>query len=275
MTSKESRFADRILGLIGDVGAGFDGLSGQKRAPNRHELVKIEQLAYAKDQGLKAPLSRSLPKRAQSAPGCRRPAAEGMPSSTSLGMRANAAGESLSFNRPQTAHSTNSLRPLSSAGSRSAMISGRDSSRRRPSSRQNGFGIAPRKLLRQVLYSNSDTHRESFPLAPGQYDISLGGIHWRRDLESNQSQQYLSKHKTVPVYSFGKPQIVKGKSKEKDANPDSMFQHPGPGYYTLPDLWARYDTKGMSFTATHTSIANEGESRFGNFVKKAKDMEIL
>eukprot|EP00746_Dinoflagellata_sp_MGD_P006362 gnl/MRDRNA2_/MRDRNA2_112403_c0_seq1.p1 gnl/MRDRNA2_/MRDRNA2_112403_c0~~gnl/MRDRNA2_/MRDRNA2_112403_c0_seq1.p1 ORF type:complete len:272 (+),score=53.74 gnl/MRDRNA2_/MRDRNA2_112403_c0_seq1:43-858(+) len=271
MSSKESRFADRILGaLIGDFDGGLDGLSGQKRAPNRHELVKIEQLAYAKDQGLKAPLSRSLPKRAQSAPGCRRPAAEGMPS---LAMRANAGGESLSFNRPQTAHSTNSLRPLSSAGSRSAMISGRDSSRRRPgASRQNGFGIAPRKLLRQVLYSNSDTHRESFPLAPGQYDISLGGIHWRRDLESNQSQQYLSKHKTVPVYSFGKPQI--GKSKEKDGNPDSMFQMPGPGYYTLPDPWARYDAKGMSFTATHTSNFVD-ESRFGNFVKKAKDMEIL
>jgi hypothetical protein len=86
----------------------------------------------------------------------------------------------------------------------------------------------------------------------------------------------LSKHKTVPVYSFGKPPTAKGKSKDKDMDLDSMRQFPGPGYYTLPDPWARYEVKGMSFTATNTSnTSDEGESRFGTFVKRAKDMEIL
>lgn len=270
MTSGEDRITARILShLSGAFDVGFNG-KRTKRAPNRHELGRIEQLAYAKDQGLKALPAKSFQKRAQSAPGGRRPGVERSPSPPPA--RTLASGESVSaLNRPLTAHSTSSLHPLSSAASR-------DTSRRRTGAWKggNGFGIAPRKFLRQVMYSNSDTHRESFPLAPGQYDISLGSIHWRRDLESNQSQQYLSKHKTVPVYSFGKPQSFKtpkSKGKDKDASM-LIFEFPGPCHYTLPDPWARYEVQGMSFTANSTT-SDEGESRFGNFVKRAKDMEIL
>lgn len=260
LSSKEHVFTKRILNNLTIQKGAREGRLDEPKAPNRHELGRIEQIALAKDQGLPIPSDKRHPKRAMSAPGGGR---------RDSSIRISAATESIGgLSRPQTAISTDRLQPHLSARTETSV--GQDSSRRRAGgSKQNGFGIAPRKLLRQVMYSNSDTHREDFPLAPGQYNISLGNIHWRRDLESNNSQQYLTHHKTVPVYSFGRP---KRASPIKKKEPERVARFPGPTTYTLPDLWSKYPIKGKSFAAV---TKDEEDSRFGNFVNAAKDMEFL
>ncbi|CAK8985492.1 unnamed protein product [Durusdinium trenchii] len=119
---------------------------------------------------------------------------------------------------------------------------------------QRGFGVSKRP----PIYVGANNH-----LGPGQYDTHMvGAMNWEKDAElSHPAQKQLTSHKSPPIVSFTHAKGI-GLSQAK------ITGAPGPGHYTMPDLW---DPHWQHCPALGTSFARippePSDSRFGGLAK--------
>jgi len=139
--------------------------------------------------------------------------------------------------------------------------------------RQRGFGVATKAS--SFLTSNAGSAEG---LGPGDYTIFTGETTlWRHDIPSNKVQQFLSQHKSPKLCSFTSGTHSSGRGL-------GFHEVPGPGHYSLPNLWEDTGARGTFFGRREEVVRPDSskpgepsirqvESRFGRDVKAAKDLQ--
>uniref|UniRef100_A0A7S4UP63 Uncharacterized protein n=1 Tax=Alexandrium monilatum TaxID=311494 RepID=A0A7S4UP63_9DINO len=249
---RKSRKADALNELSAKIMEELDGNDGSASlapAPVRGALRDIERHAYDLfDSAYETKRSDSRPAEAPASPTSR---SEGFTASL-LEDGNSSMGTMFGAGR------TPSSRAMQSMGRPSASLQrsmGRSSgSIPRP---QRSFGTSQRV----TMVTNSQTDNQ---LGPGWYDThEIGTLVWERDHDvSHPGQKQLSQHRSPALTTFGKPKLM-----GVAAGPP-LRRSPGPGHYSLPDLWdpnwQQFPRKGKSFDR---KTVEPGESRFGGLAR--------